>query len=469
MFCEVNYIIDDKFDFYTCKEHDMRYFFTVFICKIFIFVLHLLKKQATSAPGKLAFRLYPDILKEFEKRTKKEIIAVMGTNGKTTTNNLLADCLEKCGYDVVCNRIGANMDEGSVVAYINKTNLFGKINCDYACLEMDEGWAEYILKYITPQKIIITNLFRDQLDRYGEIDTTVNFLRKAIALAPKATLFINADDPLTVAMADVFNNKKVYYGIKDKVSDYPDTSKEGKYCLKCSRELKYEFNHFSQFGKYSCECGFIRPEIDFHAENITVFPTLQMNVTNFGKIEFPVRGMYNSYNILAVLSVCDSLGINKDKVNLAIREYTPQAGRMEHFKINNKDLYLILAKNPTGFNQSVSSVNDDPRSKDVIISINDNLGDGQDVTWLWDVNFENLLKDNVKSLNTSGKRYADMALRLKYAANADISKIKLAKDLKKAINLLLETENECIYLLANYTALFEARSVIKEICNEHKN
>jgi len=446
----------------------MRYFFTVFICKIFIFVLHLMKRQATSAPGKLAFKLYPDILKEFQKRTKKEIIAVMGTNGKTTTNNLLADCLEKSGFNVVCNRIGANMDEGSVVAYINKSNLFGKIKCDYACLEMDEGWAEYILNYITPSKIVVTNLFRDQLDRYGEIDTTVNFLRTAIKKAPCATLFINADDPLTVAMASVFDNKKVYYGIKDKVHDVFDISKEGKYCLKCSKELKYEFNHFSQLGKYSCDCGFSRPEIDFTAENISFFPTLEMDVTQLGTIKFPVRGMYNSYNVLAVSAVCNALNIDKDSVKKAIKEYTPQAGRMEHFNIGGKDLYLILAKNPTGFNQSVASVNDDPRTKDVVISINNGLGDGKDVTWLWDVDFENLLREEIKSFHACGSRYLDMALRLKYMGiSAD--KINLVTDLKQCLNNLIKSNNECIYVLANYTALFEARDVIKEVYNEHKN
>ena len=126
----------------------MKYFFTVFICKIFILLLKLMGKKATSAPGKLAFKLYPDILKEYQGRVKKEIIAVMGTNGKTTTNNLLADFFEEAGYNVVCNRIGANMDEGSLVAFLNKTSLFGRTNIDYACLEMDEGWAEYILNFI---------------------------------------------------------------------------------------------------------------------------------------------------------------------------------------------------------------------------------------------------------------------------------------------------------------------------------
>jgi len=187
-----------------------------------------------------------------------------------------------------------------------------------------------------------------------------------------------------------------------------------------------------------------------------------------GTIKFPVRGMYNSYNVLAVSAVCNALNIDKDSVKKAIKEYTPQAGRMEHFNIGGKDLYLILAKNPTGFNQSVASVNDDPRTKDVVISINNGLGDGKDVTWLWDVDFENLLREEIKSFHACGSRYLDMALRLKYMGiSAD--KINLVTDLKQCLNNLIKSNNECIYVLANYTALFEARDVIKEVYNEHKN
>ena len=443
----------------------MRYFFTVFICKIFIFVLHLFKFQATSAPGKLAFRLYPDILKEFQKRTKKEIIAILGTNGKTTTNNLLADIFENAEFDVVCNRVGANMDEGSVVAYIEKANLFGRISCDYACLEMDEGWAEYIFKYITPHKIIVTNLFRDQLDRYGEVNTTSLFLKRAISLAPDATLYINADDPVTTALFKDFNNPKVYYGVNYKVKDFNDTSVEGKLCPFCDSELKYNFSHFSQLGDYSCSCSFKRPVPTFCAENISLFPVLTFNVKQVGDISFPVRGMYNIYNILSCISVADNCNIPKNHITDAIENFVPSAGRMESFKINNKDIYLILAKNPAGFNQSVNIVTDDPRDKSIMLSINDGIGDGKDITWLWDVDFKKLYNPSTVNFYLSGTRYGDVALRLKYE---NINNLCLSEDFKENLKKTIsDNASDCVYILANYTAVFPARKAILEVQNEY--
>lgn len=443
----------------------MRYILTVFICKIFIFVLHLFHHQATSAPGKLAFRLYPDILKEFAKRTKKEIIAVMGTNGKTTTNNLLADCFERAGFEVVCNRHGANMDEGSVVAYINKANLFGKLKCDYACLEMDEGWAEYILNYITPSKIVITNLFRDQLDRYGEIDTTVNFLTKAINKAPNSLLYINADDPITVAMSKDLPNKKEFYGIDSEVIPCKDNSYEGRYCRFCGKELNYKFRHFSQLGNYSCDCGFARPETKIKGLPLSFFPECETDITNVGKVKFPVRGFYNTFNILATVSVALGCGLDKDIIKSAVENFVPEAGRMEKFTIQGKEIYLILAKNPTGFNQSVNEVITDPRKKDVVIAINDGLGDGRDVSWLWDVDFSKLYNENTLSFSCMGTRYPDMALRLKYEG-IDTNLIVLSPDTKERIKYLISSENEVIYILANYTALYTVRKSVKEVENE---
>ncbi len=444
----------------------MRYFLTVFICKIFIFVLHLMGKKATSAPGKLAYKLYPGILREFEKKVKKEIIAVMGTNGKTTTNNLLADTLENAGYSVVCNRVGANMDEGSVVAFIEKCNLFGKINVDYACLEMDEGWAEYIFKMITPHKIIITNLFRDQLDRYGEIDITMSFLKRAIVLAPNAALVLNGDDPLTVTAASDFKNKKIFYGIKNKEFDTQKQAKEGKFCYFCGKSLNYEFYHFSQLGNYSCRCGFCRPELCVCAKNVKLFPTLSFEVEGQGEIRLNGRGKYNIYNLLAVTAAALDCGAGFENVQKTADNYKPQAGRMERFEIGGKNVYLLLAKNPASFNQSVETVAEDPAKKDIIIAINDGIGDGKDVSWLWDVDFEDLISENTTSCSVSGTRYADMGLRFKYAGLPE-SEISLSPDIKARLSELIQSgKGKNIYVLVNYTALFSTQAVLKELGGE---
>ncbi len=441
----------------------MRFFITVFICKTFMLVLKMLGRKGTSAPGKLAFKLYPDILKVFSKKVNREIIAVMGTNGKTTTNNLLADIFEEAGFNVACNRIGANMDEGSVVAFIEKTKLFGKTNIDYACLEMDEGWAEYIFKFITPHKILVGNLFRDQLDRYGEIDTTMEFIRRAIRLAPDATLVLNADDPLTVAMAEPFDNKKIFYGIKDKVNEYNTKSKEGKFCHFCKEPLSYNFHHFSQLGDYYCTCGFKRPEIDFNAKDISVFPKVSFTLENFGNITLNSRGMYNIYNISGASAVAISSGVDFKNIVKVGENYKPQIGRMQEFNISGKQIYLILAKNPAGFNQSVYTVCEDTRTKDIVVGINDAISDGQDISWLWDVDFEAFIKPDTLSYSVSGKRYADMALRLKYAG-VETDKIILATDVKTRLKeIIKEGKGEVLYILANYTALFETEAVLKEI------
>ena len=444
----------------------MRYFLTVFICKIFIFALHLMGKKGTSAPGKLAYRLYPGILREFEKKVKKEIIAVMGTNGKTTTNNLLADTFENAGYSVVCNRVGANMDEGSVVAFIEKCNIFGKINVDYACLEMDEGWAEYIFKMRTPHKIVITNLFRDQLDRYGEIDITMSFLKRAIALAPKATLILNGDDPLTTALAMEFKNKKLFYGIENNEFNTKKQAKEGKFCHICGKALKYEFYHFSQLGKYACACGFNHPELNVRAKNVTLFPTLSFEVEGSGKISLNGRGKYNIYNLLAVTTAAVNSGTGFENVQKTAEDYKPQAGRLERFEICGKNVYLLLAKNPASFNQSVEAVMEDPSKKDIIIAINDGIGDGKDVSWLWDVDFEDLISQNTTSYSVSGTRYGDMGLRFKYAGLSE-SEISLSPDIKARLSELIKSgKGESIYVLVNYTALFSTQAVLKELGGE---
>ncbi len=444
----------------------MKYIFTVFICKIFIFALKLLGKKATSAPGKLAFRLYPDILRCFQKKVKKEIIAVMGTNGKTTTNNLLADALEKEGYSVACNRLGANMDEGAVVAFMEKCNLFGKINVDYACLEMDEGWAEYIFKMITPHKIVVTNLFRDQLDRYGEADTTVNFLKRAIKLAPDATLILNGDDPVTTAMARDFSNEKIFFGIKNKEFEKSKESNEGKLCPFCKKALEYKFYHFSQLGDYSCSCGFSRPELNISAKNVTLFPNLSFEIENVGKLTLNGRGKYNIYNILAVGAVAVSSGVSFESLDEITKNYKPQAGRLEKFTLSGKDVYLLLAKNPAGFNQSVETTVEDPSEKDVIIAVNDGIGDGKDISWLWDVDFEDLLVDSTKSLSFSGLRYADVGLRFKYAGIEE-SQLTLSPDIKERLAELIKMgSGKSIYVLVNYTALFSTQATLKELEGE---
>ena len=440
----------------------MRYLITVFICKALIFVLKLMGRNATSAPGKLALKLYPEIGIKFSEKVKKEIIVVMGTNGKTTTNNLLADYFQQAGFSVVCNRMGANMSEGPVTAFIEKCSVFGNLSVDYACLELDEAWANKVVESFKPSKIVITNLFRDQLDRYGEIEMTMEYIKRAINKSGNATLILNADDPITVAACKDFDNPKKYYGILEKFGDYGTKIKDGQRCFCCGKNLQYNFYHFSQIGDYFCECGFKRPEIDFGAEDIKVFPSVSFTVNGKEKINLKGRGLYNIYNVLASAYAATLSGVEFENIIKCTENYKPQAGRLEEIKIGGKSFYLVLAKNPAGFNQSVSTVMEDNESKDIVILINDGAQDGIDISWLWDVDFEDLFKSKVTSYMLGGTRYADMALRLKYAGLDD--KIILAKNPAEHFEKLIKYgEGESVYILSNYTALLPARKSLMEL------
>lgn len=444
----------------------MRYLLAVWIGKIASFAIKMLRRGGTAAPGKLAIKICPDILKISAQKLKKnggKIIAVMGTNGKTTTNNLLANFLEEEGYEIVANRKGANMPVGMVTAFLEKTSIFGKIRGEYASIETDEAWARHAFPSLMPDIVVLGNLFRDQLDRYGEVKLTMGLVREAFEIIPDALLIINADDPVVTATVQGLPNKIKYFGIENAFRDNTDKPKEGQFCYICGKKLNYEFRHFSQLGKYNCECGFCRPEISFNAKNITSFPEISFEIEGYGNVRINGRGVYNIYNILGASAGALSAGVSIDAIKRGAEKYKPQSGRLEEFKINGKSVFIILSKNPAGFNQSVGAVLEDPREKDVLISINDFHADGKDVSWLWDVDFGALEKSGkVSSYSVSGTRYGDMGLRLKYE-DVTLNKISLFAESKNAVKSALEGNCDAVYMLVNYTALNGVRDAVKEI------
>ena len=439
----------------------MRYHLAVILGKASQLALKLLNKKGTTTPGNIALKVCPGILSVLRQKMPGKIIAVMGTNGKTTTNNLVADFLEKSGKEVVCNRGGANMMAGSVTAFLSKTSIFGKVKADVASLEMDEAWAKHIFEFLKPDVVVLGNLFRDQLDRYGEIEMTIKHLKDAIEKVPDAVLIANGDDPLICATVHDFSNQKKFFGISEKISNEKAEVKEGKFCTICGKELKYEFVHFSQLGKFSCDCGLTHPALSFDAKNISVFPKLKFTVDDYGEIELNGRGVYNIYNVLGSMAGAMECGAAFEDVLSCAKNYKPQTGRMEQLSLFGKKVCLVLAKNPAGFNQSVRAVLEDPSEKTVLIGINDYVQDGKDVSWLWDVDFELLEQsEKVKDYILCGLRYADAALRLKYSGIAK-EKIAMFADMKMAVEKIATCETETVYVLANYSALFEIKELLK--------
>ncbi len=443
----------------------LKLFIATLAAKAVFFICSVLKSRGSTAPGNIALKICPDFIDLMAKQIKEKIIIVCGTNGKTTTNNLINSVLLKAGNKIVCNNVGANMLGGIAASFAKKAKFFGKLDADFATLEVDEANLHLLFRHLTPDVITVTNLFRDQLDRYGEIEGTSKLLKKAFLLAPHAQLVLNADDPVT----SVFETKKenIYYCIGQKTDLITLRERHyGSECPKCSTLMDYEYYNYGQLGKYKCQkCGYKNPDSVYSATNIKIEDgTLRFDINKLSKKSFRltshVTGLYNVYNLLGAYSVLNSIGINEDTIKNVLSNQKPEPGRMSKFNIGDKEIYIVLSKNPTGFNQSVTAVINDPRAKDVCILLNDNPSDGVDISWIYDVDFETLCESKTSSYTFGGIRKHDMYLRLKYAG-ADESVMKIAENIEEAISLMLLGGEKVCYALVNYTTMHPAYLVLK--------
>ncbi len=439
----------------------MKKIIAVWVAKLLALAGKLVGKKSSAKPGEIAMKFCPNIIEILSSQLRKGVVVTCGTNGKTTTNNLLNSALIKSGYKTVCNNIGANMTSGVATAFAMSTNFWGKLDADYAVLEIDEAAARRVFKHIKPNYMVVTNLFRDQLDRYGEIDITLELINEAIGMAEGVKLILNGDDPLTSQLGEGRDTK--FFGISEEVLPREEETKEGRYCAKCGAEQNYNFVHYSQLGDFYCpNCGNKRPKIDFAATDVDLSESMKFSVNKSYNVDVNYRGFYNIYNILAVYSTLSVMEINKVDFNEILSDYKPQIGRMELIDLG-KPFILNLAKNPAGFNQAIQTVMLDKRKKDVIIAINDFEGDGRDVSWLWDVNFERLNDENLNSLSVSGLRLYDVALRFKYAG----IKINLVtNDMKEAICECMKSDADVCYVLVNYTVLFSTQNIMLDLKKE---
>ncbi|MCD7819182.1 MAG: MurT ligase domain-containing protein [Lachnospiraceae bacterium] len=449
-------------------------------------------RQGVTFAGKVALRIDPHILTDLSAQVREKIFVVCGTNGKTTTNNLLCSAVEMEGKKVVCNHTGSNMLAGVAAAFVLAAKNNGKLDADYACIEIDEASTLRVFPHFKPDYMLLTNLFRDQLDRYGEIDITMDMLNRAIQMAPDMKIIVNADDALSAYLAMESEHEYVTYGITERVFSRQEQGeqheiREGRFCKKCGARLDYEFYHYSQIGKYNCpNCDFTRPAPDYEAFHIDMTKGLAFDVKEISATETKqkkngdksrltgneenesceirhiyadYRGFYNIYNILAAYAAARSAGLELKNFDRVLGDFNPQNGRMEHFNIKGTDVVLNLAKNPAGFNQNISAVMEDKKEKDIIIVINDNAQDGTDISWLWDVDFDRFgvkSENHIHSITVSGIRCQDMRLRMKYV---DIP-CQMEGDVKTAIEARLADGCGNLYVLVNYTALFSTRNIL---------
>jgi UDP-N-acetylmuramyl tripeptide synthase len=396
-------------------------------------------------PGHIALGLNPNFVNQILKNSKTKIILVTGTNGKTTTAKLLQTIFEKNNQKVFLNSSGANLLNGIASSIILKSNFAGNLNFDFAIFEVDENTLPQITETIEPDFIIALNLFRDQLDRYGEINTIARNWKNAYEKLKKTQFILNADDPQIAYLGEGFDKKSRYFGLNDPKFEYKTQqhAADSILCPKCGTKLAYEAFYFSHLGKWKCDnCGLRRPT-----------PSLE----NFNY--YPLLGTYAIYDTLAAILTTQILGLTDDKIEEALRVFKPAFGRQEITEVEEKKVQLFLSKNPTSFNESLRTINAG-NAKNLLIVLNDRIPDGTDVSWIWDIDFETLITKNTK-LYLAGDRVYDLALRLKYAG-INAPEENIFEDLESAVQKgLNETSlSEIFYILPTYSAMLETRKII---------
>ncbi|RDV82104.1 Mur ligase family protein [Ammonifex thiophilus] len=443
--------------------------------KITVKLARLAGGKGSSFPGKVALYLFPQALEAWAQKLNSRIIVVTGTNGKTTTNNMLASIFSSLGYRVLTNREGANLASGLASAFIRSASWKGNLSCDWALLEVDEAAFSKVTAHLKPAVVVVTNFFRDQLDRYGELDRTVSLVKEALSQLPPTKLVLNADDPLVVKLADT-SHPVLFYGIGVPVraGKEEESCREARFCPYCGRELQYQYYHYSQLGAYYCPgCGFARPPTQVEALAVRILDghvSCQVRVGDqVVDCELPTLGFYNVYNALAVFGVGMWLGLSPEVIARELGRYVPATGRLQRFVHRGRPVYLNLVKNPAGFNETLRLLSMSSETKDVFIALNDNEADGRDVSWIWDVDLENLLpRSTVLSFVCSGRRAADMAVRLRYAG-VPLGKIEVLPRLEDGVRTTLGGRGKSVYFLATYSALWPVEKLLRRYGKEERD
>jgi UDP-N-acetylmuramyl tripeptide synthase len=380
----------------------------------------------------VAQRLYPNIVSHLANQLEHGTITVTGTNGKTTTSGFIAAILSDAGLRVWRNREGSNLMSGVASALIMRARPTGNLRRGgraISILEIDEAVMPQIVRSIPPRVAVFTNLFRDQLDRYGEVDTVAALWHQTVDVLPDGTtLVLNADDPTTGNLGASFAGQVLYFGIDDPSLDlaaHGNSSErhqviDTRTCPRCGGEYTYSLHFYSHMGHYSCtNCGLARPQPDVRALKVYTdgFDRLRIQVETpiqQGEIVIPLPGLYNIYNALAAIATASALQVEWSPIVSGIEQFKPAFGRGERVQVEGRTLRLLLAKNPAGFNEVLRTLFSDETPRHVLFVLNDNIADGRDISWIWDVDFERAV-GRVPMAVLAGTRAFDLAIRLKYA------------------------------------------------------
>lgn len=441
----------------------IRVFLAVSACRIAIKLLRLLGRGGTAIPGKIALKICPELLGYLAKDVKCVIIT--GTNGKTTSSRIIEEIFAKSGASYFANRSGANLINGITSIFIENSTLTGKPKKEYAVIECDEAASKEVCRLINPSVVLVTNVFRDQLDRYGEVTHTLENILIGIKNSPNAVICLNADCSLTASIATEIPNKVMFFGVdvpiyNDPVSEVSDAP----HCIKCKYEYDYSYHTFGHLGGFYCpNCGYKRPQTQVSVTEIldTGISSTTVRVSVFGdseEIVINLPGGYNIYNAVGALAVSEAIGFKRETAKSAIATFSCGFGRMEQFDLGGHTARIILVKNPAGCNQVLNYLSSLSEKTVFVCCLNDNSADGRDISWIWDVNFEKLadMDEFIDEIYVSGIRSADMAVRLKYAG-IDESKLKIFDDYDSLIKAM-EKQILPVVIMPTYSAMMDLRS-----------
>jgi len=427
----------------------------------------------TSLPGMIARRIDPNVLKSIVGASKAKKIVITGSNGKTTTARMMAAIADASGKRVSQNRTGSNLLQGVTSVAVNFADLFGRMDSDVLLFEIDEATIPLAVPEIQPDVVVITNIFRDQLDRYGELYAVARALNSMLeALPESATILLNGNDPQVASFGANAKAKRVFFGLEtlEVGTPTPEQSADIVRCIHCNSDFVYEVAYMSHLGIYRCpNCGYTLPPLDIAATAVSLakdgegashvtYRTPQGEI----KLEIPLPGLHNVYNAAAAIGAALAAGFELDKIQPALNNVRTAFGRLEKIQADDKTIYLSFVKNPTSFNLILRLIAQHAGDKHLLLAMSHTVVDGEDFAWLWDVEFEEI-NDRIIDAVCSGNKPEELAMRLKYA-DVPVSKISLIADREAALDAALKNVEPggTLYIMSGYTPTHELRRIMQK-------
>jgi UDP-N-acetylmuramyl tripeptide synthase len=429
-------------------------------------------RGGTSLPGKLLMRLEPHAIGRLAARLPNGSAVISATNGKTTTAAMVAAILERTGARLVHNRAGANMAGGVASALLQASRRDGRLSGDTGLFEVDEFWLGQVVDELRPRALLLANLFRDQLDRYGELDTIADRWA-AVAAQSTAALVLNADDPTVADLGRARGGDAAvpgisFFGVEDDGIAMAEMqhAADAKHCRRCGAPYRYDAIYLGHLGRYHCDaCGATRPSPEVSAHDVVLEGVDGARFTlrtpaGEREIALPLPGLYNVYNALGAAALAITLGAGLDDVAAGLEAVSPAFGRAETVAVAGRPVSIMLVKNPAGANEVLRTLVLEPGEHDLFAVLNDNVADGRDVSWVWDADFE-VLAGRLRRVTCSGTRAAEMALRLKYAG-VPPERIAVEPGLSEGLDRALADGDGRLFALPTYTAMLALRGVLVE-------